>query len=334
MQGISRSASTALHHGAKVKPGMTPPSQVTVVSWNGQGSCLATACFDGTVRLWDAGFGVPKTQLNTKFLAHTGAVFALRWAPNGLHVASGGADKALALWNTPLSQNGTSVAAPATAAHKFADLHTDSILDIDFSSDSQLLASSSVDKIVKIVSLESSSHDLASLAPLSCLGHSAAVNSIRWASLQSKDLLASASDDHDIRIWDTTQPAPILSSVSTLSGHSKEAFVVRWNPSHANQLASGSFDATARVWDATRQVSLFSLEHTDAVVTLDYATDGNLLASGSHDKSVCVWDSRTGELARQVTCGGRVLEVSLNVDGSRLAACCSDNTATIFELRM
>lgn len=340
-QGLARASSAALHHGPKVKAGMTPPSQVMTVQWSPSGSSLASACFDGSVRLWDAGVGVPKTQLNTKLNAHTGAVFALRWNKNGSVLASVGADRSLCLWNPASPAVGNS-SSTATLAHKFDKLHDDGILDVDFGSDNWI-ATASVDKTLKL--LRFSPSDLLSTAAGSsgteengpqyiAAGHSMSVNSVRW-SPHNPRLLASASDDTSIRLWQAPlEGSSTVEALKVLSGHTKEVYQLRWHPSLA-QIASASFDSTVKLWDLEHATSTHTLSlHSEAVLTLDYAPSGQLLASGSQDKTVSVWDTRTAASVKQFTCSGVVLDVAINPAEDRVVACCSDNSAVVFDLRM
>ena len=349
LQGTARASSAALHHGAKVKPGMTPPSQVTALQWDPLGSCLASACFDGTVRFWDAGVGIPKTQLNTKFPAHTGAIYSVRWSPSSTLVATGGADGCLNLWTHKPGST-------AIAAHKFVSLHSQSILDIDFGPH-HWIASASVDRTIKIVdsaafsgsSTASGSSSTAASALFSLEGHSATVNSVRWA--PDADLLASGSEDKTIKLWRPEIPPPTesagdasgassaprtVSPLQTLTGHSRDVYVLRWNPKVTAQLASASYDGTVKIWEGRPDMFCSTTlgNHSDAVVTLDFSSSGKLLATGSHDKSICVWDTHNGKLVKQYACSGRVLEVALSHAEDKLAACCSDNSATIFDLRL
>lgn len=358
-QGLARASSAALHHGAKVKPGMTPPSQVVSVQWSPSGSSLATACFDGSVRLWDAGVGVPKTQLNTKLSAHSGAVFALRWNQTGSLLASAGADRSLCLWNpaTPVTSGNSS--STATLTYKFEKLHEDGILDVDFGSDNWI-ATASVDKTLRLLRYSPSFLSPAAVTEspslgatdsssstyvgpkISAKGHTQSVNSVRWSPL-NPGLLASGSDDSSIRLWSVPIDASgsgsaalesQLESSKILSGHTKEVYTLRWHPS-VSQIASASFDTTVKLWDPEQTAATNTLtSHSEAVLSLDYSPSGQLLASGSQDKTVCVWDSRTASAVKQFTCSGCVLDVAVNPAEDRVAACCSDNSAVVFDLRM
>ena len=61
------------------------------------------------------------------------------------------------------------------------------------------------------------------------------------------------------------------------------------------RVATGSFDNTAKVWDAHTGAPLLELKgHTREVLSVIFSPDGTLLVTGSNDKTAKVWDARTG----------------------------------------
>ncbi|MCD6515260.1 MAG: hypothetical protein J7L07_10090, partial [Candidatus Odinarchaeota archaeon] len=61
-------------------------------------------------------------------------------------------------------------------------------------------------------------------------------------------------------------------------------------------IASGSSDATVRVWDAASGELLRTLEdHGGWVYSVAWSPDGRYIASGSRDATVRVWDVRNSE---------------------------------------
>lgn len=87
--------SIELKHGS-------PPLQdkdVTALEWNGDGSLLATGCYDGQIRLWN-----DEGQLHSAVETHTGPIFAIEWNRRGNFLLSGSVDKTCAVYDVTQSR--------------------------------------------------------------------------------------------------------------------------------------------------------------------------------------------------------------------------------------
>ncbi|KAK9866955.1 hypothetical protein WJX84_008066 [Apatococcus fuscideae] len=116
------------------------------------------------------------------------------------------------------------------------------------------------------------------------------------------DLLATASADCDVRIWEPLQGR----CLAKLTGHTDIVTLVIW--SHAAQrLASASLDGTARLWahvpwgpstDAAGDWICASvlMPHEGRVTCLLFLPDKCTLASGSLDGKVRLWNIQTGRI--------------------------------------
>ncbi len=118
-------------------------------------------------------------------------------------------------------------------------------------------------------------------------GHDGLVFRIAWSADGRR--LASASDDHTVRLWD----AETGQALRTLEGHSGLVYSVAWWPvAGVPRLASASADKTVRIWDAEiGQATNVLKGHTWAVRCPAFSSNSLLLASkgGGADNTVRLW---------------------------------------------
>jgi WD40 repeat protein len=100
-------------------------------------------------------------------------------------------------------------------------------------------------------------------------------------------------------------------------------------------VASGSFDGTARLWEATSGRLIATLQgHTGAIRGVALSEDGGLVASGSVDGTVRLWEVPSGQPLAILQ--GHTLSVegvALSKDGGLLASGSLDGTVRLWETR-
>ncbi|KAL6700276.1 WD40 repeat-like protein [Trichoderma pleuroticola] len=101
--------------------------------------------------------------------------------------------------------------------------------------------------------------------------------------------IASASDDHTIRLWD----AATGSHEQTLNGHVKGVVFITFSPD-GRTLASASDDTTIRLWDVATGSHQTVRGHSHWIKSVAFSPDGKMLASASDDKTIQLWDTATG----------------------------------------
>ena len=118
-----------------------------------------------------------------------------------------------------------------------------------------------------------------------------------------------------------------------LDGHQGEVRSVCFSPD-GSRLASGSRDATVRLWDPGSGQQTAMLDgHQGGVLSVCFSPDGSRLASGSGDNTVRLWDVATGEpVATLEGHQGEVLSVCFSPDGSWLASGSGDNTTRLWDV--
>ncbi|KAL2890721.1 Vegetative incompatibility protein HET-E-1 [Ceratocystis lukuohia] len=118
----------------------------------------------------------------------------------------------------------------------------------------------------------------------------------------------------------------------TLEGHDQGVSSVVFS-NDGQRLASGSYDSTVKIWDATSGACLQTLEgHHSSVESVVFSNDGQRLASGSRDKTVKIWDATSGACLQ--TLEGHEIDVYSVVfsnDGQRLASGSRDKTVKIWD---
>lgn len=83
---------------------------------------------------------------------------------------------------------------------------------------------------------------------------------------------------------------------SSLPGHTEAVLHVSFS-ADGQHLASGSGDATVRIWDTQTETPKLTLSgHRSWVMAVAWSPDGQLLASGGMDNEVRIWDPHTGKM--------------------------------------
>jgi len=154
--------------------------------------------------------------------------------------------------------------------------------------------------------------------------------------LTSTDTLSASEDDYSTR----ASPADVLE----LNKHTSEVFMCAWNPIHTNLIATGSGDASARIWqmagpDAKTGCDQSRLlqhgnpnDRNKDVTTLEWSSDGNLLATGSYDGVARVW-SRAGLLLHTLRSHrGPIFSLKWNKQGNFLLSGSYDKSTIVWDI--
>ncbi|MFN8372182.1 MAG: protein kinase [Anaerolineae bacterium] len=203
---------------------------VRSVAFSPDGSTLASASDDGTIRLWNTSTG---EQMGDPLVGHEDIVTTVAFSPDGRTLASGSFDRTVRLWDL-------------TGERPTATLqgHDDVVNAVTFSPDGTLLASASRDRTVVLWNVATRE-----LIGLPLTGHTDWVLSVAFS--PDGRTLASGSRDTTLILWDVTTRQAIGQPLRA-SGLSRDSWMnsVAFSPD-GTHLLSASRDTTLRLWNVS-----------------------------------------------------------------------------------
>jgi WD40 repeat protein len=326
--------------------------KVECVCWSPDGKRLASAGWDGTVKVWEAETGREACSLK----GHTGYVLSVCWSPDGRRLASADFDQTVKVWDAAGGQEVLSLKGGGTCVcwnpdgRRLASAgwdgkngevmvwdvakgrdalsfrgHTGAVSSVCWSPDGRRLASASLGAIGKAGEVKVWDAEKGQEA-VTLQGHIGLFLSVCWSPDGKR--LASAAQDGTVKVWDAEKGQEALS----FRGHAGHVRSVCWSPD-GRRLASAGWDKAVKVWDAVTGQEAFSFRgHTREISSVCWSPDGKRLASASSDQAVKVWGAERGQEALALEGHtGIVTSVSWSPDGKRLASAGQDGTVKVWE---
>jgi WD40 repeat protein/serine/threonine protein kinase len=316
-------ASSAIRAGVARAVLIGHEDQVFAARFSPDARHVATASWDGTVRLWPAdGIGAPVV-----LRGHTDRVFHVSFSPDGTRLVSASADGTARIWRVDaageVSQAGQAGEAGEVREAVVLAGHGDGIRSAVFSPDGTRVLTASLDGTARIWDVRTEKPG----APVVLSGHTDQLR-VAWFSPDGARVLT-ASVDGTARIWNADGTGtPII-----LAGHTDRLFTATFS-ADGTRVVTVSGDKTARVWNADGTGEPVVLEGHEAWI-LDAVFDpgGRRVATSGLDNTARVWNADgTGEPIVLKGHGDTVFAVRFTPDGTRLVTTSSDKTARIWNL--
>jgi WD40 repeat protein/serine/threonine protein kinase len=314
-----------------------------------------------------------KRQCHTEllsFTAHPDPIWSLAVSPDGRLIATGGGDRTLRLWeaetgrevwaaggyvhsvdSVAFSPDGTYIASADGLQFKpghvrIHEVMTGKELSFPLTGDTGVAASvafSADGSQIAIASGEIGSGAWVAVRELrtglEVLKFPTGPEPARSASISpdGKSLMAvvgSYNDDNfskpnEVRVWDTkTQKLRF----PPLRGHTKPIMRAYFSPD-GSKIATTSYDATVRIWDAANGRELWTLRgHRSCVNAASFSRDSRRIASASDDGSARIWDVETGQEQMKVHGHrGGISQVAFSRDGLRLITSGFDGAVKVWD---
>jgi hypothetical protein len=350
--------------GARVGAPLTGHTgEVSAAAFSPDGTTLATGDDGGLIRLWRNSGPDSGWTLAHELRGHSRTITALRFAPNGERLVSSSGDHTCGQWDVATGAEDRTHVLKHPDYVSMLHLSPDGALAITTCDDGQArlwrMADAQVLQSVASpgkpftetdyapdgrAALLTSSHDRKvyrwslpdaegppsdSPAPLETLFDFNQLGGLVWTAAYAPNgehLLTIGGND--ARLWSVDTLKPVMS----YSPHGAVASAAL-SPD-GKLLVTGSWDHSAKIWDAESGRAIRKLEgaHTGYVNTAEFSPDGRLVLTASDDGTARLWDVASGQPTGPVFDGheDRVLSATFSPNGTRVLTTSGDKFARIW----
>jgi WD40 repeat protein len=338
--------SVTAEHGTVGQALLGHTAAINTVAQSASGSLVATGADDQTVRLWNARSG----KSLAIFSGFSGAIRSLA-SIDGTVIITLGEDRELRYWESVTGREIYSVrsekalswpVAVEPSAQVVACASTDGMLRIfdrngqriglfpahrgpiravNFSRSGSLAATGGADHLVRI-------WDARTWTPLAILEKH--TDWVRAVSFLDDNVVASASDDGSVLIWDLNA----LTSVELPREPKDLVHCLAVDVHRTQRLVCGSEGGHVEAWDVESLTKVMSWKITGSARSLAVSAEGDRVMAGGFGGEIHVWNLHTGQaISRYAEHEGWVRSlVFMDSNGSSAASCSADGCARLWDV--
>ncbi|MCQ3974873.1 MAG: hypothetical protein DPW09_15640 [Anaerolineae bacterium] len=251
--------------------------EVWAVTFSPDSKWLATGSWDGSAKVWKVDSGEVVARLN-----HENGLLTIAFSPDGKWLATGSLDGIVRVWEVTTGKEITRMA------------HYGSVETVIFSPDGKWLASGAggYDNSARV-------WEIATGKEVARMKHEGSVQALAFS--PDSKWLTTGSLDNTARIWDIVTGEEISRMIHEglpqgrftrfINSNSLAGSTIRDSPEggvptvafspNGKWLATGSWDNTARIWEASTGQEVTYLSHEEVVRNLEFSPDGQWLMTTS-----------------------------------------------------
>jgi WD40 repeat protein/DNA-binding SARP family transcriptional activator len=278
-------------------------AKVDTVSFNKDGTRLATASNDGTVKVWNV-----DTQTGGEWINLPGSV-AVAYSPDGQLIATGSEGGNISTFDAASGQT-----------LRVIEGHAATITALDFDPSGSMLASGSVDGTARAWDV-STGHQFARIE----------VPDQVWDVAFSPDGSTLATESwagNSTHLWDPTTGELLRTFAEDLDDAGWPRSV---DFSRDGRLVAGEEAGSARVWRVQSGEILAEIPQ-EWINALAFSPGGGYLVTGALDGSIRLWDPSTGRQVDSLSANlGEVTDLAYSPGGVTIASSSADGTVRLWD---